>query len=75
MPTPKDDLESLAYMLLVYATNSTIFDVKAETRGLKLKKWENIKLSLIPEVVFKSAPLEFIHFFNLVKTSSANEFP
>lgn len=53
MPTPKDDLESLAYMLLIYATNSTIFNVKAENRILKIKKWENIKLSLIPEITFK----------------------
>ncbi|CAD8198104.1 unnamed protein product [Paramecium octaurelia] len=74
-PTPKDDLESLAYILLVYATNSTVFKVKADNKALKLKKLENIKLSIIPEITFKSAPIEFIHFLNLVKTSNAIDFP
>ncbi|CAK57727.1 unnamed protein product (macronuclear) [Paramecium tetraurelia] len=74
-PTPKDDLESLAYILLVYATNSSIFKIKADNKGLKLKKLENIKLSMVPEIAFKSAPIEFIHFLNLIKTSNANDYP
>ncbi|CAD8108246.1 unnamed protein product [Paramecium sonneborni] len=74
-PTPKDDLESLAYILLVYVTKSKIFKIQADNKGLKLKKLENIKLSIIPEITFKSAPIEFIHFLNLVKISNANDFP
>ncbi|CAD8107763.1 unnamed protein product [Paramecium sonneborni] len=73
--TPKDDLESLAYILLVYVTNSKIFKIHADNKGLKLKKLEQIKLSIVPEITFKSAPIEFIHFLNLVKTSNANDFP
>ncbi|CAD8193210.1 unnamed protein product [Paramecium pentaurelia] len=74
-PTPKDDLESLAYILLVYATNSNIFKIKADNKALQLKKLENIKLSIIPEITFKSAPIEFILFLNLVKTSNTNDYP
>ncbi|CAD8207341.1 unnamed protein product [Paramecium pentaurelia] len=75
VPTPKDDLESLAYILLMYASNSTVFQIKAENKALKLKKLESIKLSIIPEIAFKQAPLEFIHFLHLVKTSNANDYP
>ncbi|CAD8184321.1 unnamed protein product [Paramecium octaurelia] len=75
IPTPKDDLESLAYILLTYASNSDIFKIKAENKTLKLKKLENIKLSVIPEITFKQAPLEFIHFLHLVRTSNANDYP
>ncbi|CAD8084872.1 unnamed protein product [Paramecium primaurelia] len=75
VPTPKDDLESLAYILLIYASNSNIFQIKAENKTLKLKKLESIKLSIIPEIAFKQAPLEFIHFLHLVKTSNANDYP
>lgn len=75
MPTPKDDLESLAYILLIYATNSSLFKIKSDNKNLKLKKLENIKISIIPELTFKQAPLEFIHFLNLVKTSNAQDYP
>ncbi|CAK57889.1 unnamed protein product (macronuclear) [Paramecium tetraurelia] len=75
IPTPKDDLESLAYILLIYASNSDIFKIKAENRTLKLKKLENLKLSIIPEIAFKQVPLEFIHFLHLVRTSNANDYP
>ncbi|CAD8118242.1 unnamed protein product [Paramecium sonneborni] len=74
-PTPKDDLESLAYILLMYASNSNVFQIKAENKLLKLKKLESIKISIIPEIAFKQAPLEFIHFLHLVKTSNANDYP
>lgn len=74
VPTPKDDLESLAYILLVYVTNSSIFKIKADNKGMKFKKLEHIKLSIIPEITFKTAPFEFIHFLNLIKTSNANDF-
>ncbi|CAD8117685.1 unnamed protein product [Paramecium sonneborni] len=75
IPTPKDDLESLAYILLIYASNSNVFQIEAENKGLKLKKLESVKISIIPEIAFKFAPFEFIHFLHLVKTSNANDYP
>lgn len=60
VPSPKDDLESLAYILLFYNNNAQIQKRNFENKKQKLKEFEQMKLSLIPEEQFKGAPPEFI---------------
>lgn len=60
MPSPKDDLEALALILIYYTGSASVLDVHAENKVLKIKKLEAIKISLLPERAFKGAPLEFI---------------
>ncbi|CAD8084628.1 unnamed protein product [Paramecium primaurelia] len=73
--SPKDDLESLALIILYYGGFASILDIKEENKGLKIKKLEQIKLTLLPELSFKGAPLEFIQYYNGVKQSSFSDYP
>ncbi|CAD8099001.1 unnamed protein product [Paramecium sonneborni] len=73
--SPKDDLESLALIIIYYAGFASVLDIKEENRGLKIKKLEHIKLTLLPKLSFKGAPYVFIQFYNGVKQSSVSDYP
>ncbi|CAD8068541.1 unnamed protein product [Paramecium primaurelia] len=73
--SPKDDLESLALIIIYYGGFAPILDIKEENKGIKIKKLEQIKLTLLSELQFKGAPLEFIQFYNGIKQSSVSDYP
>ncbi|KAM3132677.1 hypothetical protein pb186bvf_015222 [Paramecium bursaria] len=84
IPTPKDDLESLAYILLQYSLDGTkarskkVYGLKINeesNKQLKLKQLEVLKLTVIPEKEFKEAPLEFVQFLNSVRMSNMSDYP
>ncbi|CAD8167592.1 unnamed protein product [Paramecium pentaurelia] len=73
--SPKDDLESLALIIIYYGGFAPILDIKEENKGIKIKKLEQIKLTLLSELQFKGAPLEFIQFYNGIKQSCVSDYP
>ncbi|CAD8098387.1 unnamed protein product [Paramecium sonneborni] len=73
--SPKDDLESLALIIIYYGGFASVLDIQDENKGLKIKKLEHVKLSLLPELSFKGAPLEFIQFYNGIKQSCVSDYP
>ena len=72
----KDDLESLAYMLLYFLKGSLPWQgVAGMTKGEKYKKIYYMKKNIEPEELFKNLPAEFKEFYLYVKNLEFEQDP
>ncbi|CAK88972.1 unnamed protein product (macronuclear) [Paramecium tetraurelia] len=71
--SPKDDLESLGFILMYFLRNGDMFRVK-ET-GSKSKQMEEQKLRMIPEKFCKDMPIEFLQYFQFVRLTNVQQYP
>jgi len=66
-PDPRDDLESLGYILAYYMKKGNLFKPNPQKTNRKTYYLQE-KLSLVPEVFLgPSSPVEFIDYFNYVR--------
>ncbi|CAD8075478.1 unnamed protein product [Paramecium sonneborni] len=74
---PKDDLESLLYIVIQLLTDGEFFDQskKFKTRAEKLQYYFSIKHSFLPEKVLKTYPPCFTDFANKIKYLNPMELP
>ncbi|CAD8088014.1 unnamed protein product [Paramecium sonneborni] len=74
---PKDDLESLLYIVLQLLTDGEFFDSQKQfkTRAEKLQWYFQIKHSFLPEKVLKNYPPCFTDFANKIKFLNPMELP
>ncbi|CAD8160991.1 unnamed protein product [Paramecium octaurelia] len=74
---PKDDLESLLYIVIQLLTDGEFFDYqkKFKTRADKLQWYFSIKHSFLPEKVLKNYPPCFTDFANKIKFLNPMELP
>ncbi|CAD8088486.1 unnamed protein product [Paramecium primaurelia] len=71
--SPKDDLESLGFILMYFLKNGDMFKVK-ETVS-KSKQMEEQKLRMIPEKFCKDMPIEFLQYFQFVRLTNVQQYP
>jgi len=71
----KDDLESLAYILVYFFRQGALFEkkVKVSTKEEKIKYYEQQKLTLIPETFCNGLPQEMISFMSHIKSMQTNQ--
>ncbi|CAD8089653.1 unnamed protein product [Paramecium primaurelia] len=74
-PCPRDDLESLAYILINFYIGGRLFKTKQKkTKSDKIKEVELQKMNLIIEKAFPSLPKEIIQFYYHVKFSNIDQY-
>ncbi|CAK59270.1 unnamed protein product (macronuclear) [Paramecium tetraurelia] len=74
-PCPRDDLESLAYILINFYVGGRLFKTKQKkTKSDKIKEVELQKMNLIIEKAFPSLPKEIIQFYYHVKLSNIDQY-
>ncbi|CAD8119495.1 unnamed protein product [Paramecium sonneborni] len=74
-PCPRDDLESLAYILINFYIGGRLFKTKQKkTKSDKIKEVELQKMNLIIEKAFPSLPKEIIQFYYHVKLSNIDQY-
>ncbi|CAD8078536.1 unnamed protein product [Paramecium primaurelia] len=71
--SPKDDLESLGFILMYFLKNGDMFKIK-ET-GSKTKHIEEQKLRMIPEKFCKDMPIEFLQYFQFIRLTNVQQYP
>ncbi|CAD8171502.1 unnamed protein product [Paramecium octaurelia] len=71
--SPKDDLESLGFILMYFLKNGDMFKVK--DTGSKSKQMEEQKLRMIPEKFCKDMPIEFLQYFQFVRLTNVQQYP
>eukprot|EP01016_Furgasonia_blochmanni_P053897 TRINITY_DN879_c0_g1_i1.p1 TRINITY_DN879_c0_g1~~TRINITY_DN879_c0_g1_i1.p1 ORF type:complete len:545 (+),score=54.46 TRINITY_DN879_c0_g1_i1:201-1835(+) len=74
-PSIKDDLESLAYLIVYLCRQGRIFESVRGDRETKMKSYHKIKANLIPEIFCSGLPLEILTYFNYVKYLNAAARP
>lgn len=67
-PSPKDDLESLGFMLIYFLKHGEMFKIKEG--GPKQKKMEEMKLRMIPEKFCKDLPIEILQYFQYIRMTN-----
>ncbi|CAD8065175.1 unnamed protein product [Paramecium primaurelia] len=74
---PKDDLESLLYIVIQLLTDGEFFDQQKnfKTRSDKLQWYFSVKHSFLPEKVLKNYPPCFTDFANKIKFLNPMELP
>lgn len=67
-PFPKDDLESLVYIVIHLVTGGEVFKSKSKlcTYDEKIRYYFEIKNKLVVEKVLKSHPENFSQFYHMV---------
>ena len=71
---PRDDLESLAYILFYCVNRGSIF--KSDKHSANYHKMlEKLKMEFIPENLSNMIPIEFIQFFNYIRMSNMKDYP
>jgi len=74
-PSPKDDLESLGYILIYFFKEGNLFEKnsKISTKDDKIKYYEQQKLTMIPETMCASLPSEMTSYMNYIKALQTNQ--
>ncbi|CAD8161729.1 unnamed protein product [Paramecium octaurelia] len=71
--SPKDDLESLGFILMYFLKKGDLFKVKEH--GSKIKKMEEQKLRMIPEKYCKDMPIEILQYFQFIRMTTVQQYP
>ncbi|CAD8107703.1 unnamed protein product [Paramecium primaurelia] len=71
--SPKDDLESLGFILMYFLKKGDLFKVKEN--GSKIKKMEEQKLRMIPEKYCKDMPIEILQYFQFIRMTNVQQYP
>ncbi|CAD8100222.1 unnamed protein product [Paramecium sonneborni] len=71
--SPKDDLESLGFLLMYFLKKGDLFKVKEN--GSKIKKMEEQKLRMIPEKYCKDMPIEILQYFQFIRMTNVQQYP
>ena len=76
MASPRDDLESLGYIILCLLTQGALpTPSKSKDQILKDKFYMEFKRNFLPEKVLKDFPETFFHYFHNVLKLGIKEIP